>query len=112
MHAETISVDFDLDYSNQLEGFESKRFNNNGKIAPKGFIGTGLLSAPFLFIGNLLNNLIPNNWIRLIGAGKGGYFLISSKREEEDLHDISEQRGIRGIFKASISDEGIKSFQI
>ena len=60
MHAETISVDFDLDYSNQLEGFETKRFNNNGKIAPKGFIGTGLLSAPFLFIGNLLNNLIPN----------------------------------------------------
>ena len=27
MHAETISVDFDLDYTNQLKGFESKRFN-------------------------------------------------------------------------------------
>ena len=25
-----------------------------------------------------INNLIPNNWIRLIGAGSGGYFLISS----------------------------------
>ena len=60
----------------------------------------------------LINKLIPNNWIRLIGAGKGGYFLVSSKRKEKDLHDISEQRGIRGIFKASISDEGIKSFQI
>jgi len=55
MHAETIAVDFDLDYSNQLEGNEEKRFNNNGKIAPKGFIGTGILSAPFLFVGNLLN---------------------------------------------------------
>ena len=36
-------------------------------------------------IGNLENkerydsnsyNLIPNNWIRLIGAGSGGYFLV------------------------------------
>ena len=27
----------------------------------------------------LIDKLIPNNWIRLIGAGNGGYFLISSK---------------------------------
>ena len=60
----------------------------------------------------LINKLIPNNWIRLIGAGKGGYFLVSSKRKEADFRDIYEQRGIKGIFKASISDEGIKSFQI
>ncbi len=67
MHAETISVDFDLDYTNQLTGFESKRFNNNGKIAPKGFLGTGLLSAPFLFIGNFLDNLIPNTNLMNLG---------------------------------------------
>ena len=60
----------------------------------------------------LINKLIPNNWIRLIGAGKGGYFLVSSKKKERDLHDIFEHKGIRGIFKASISDEGIKSFQL
>ena len=42
MHAETIAVDFDFNYDNQLEGFENKRFNDNGKIAPKGFLGTGL----------------------------------------------------------------------
>ena len=60
----------------------------------------------------LINKLIPNNWIRLIGAGKGGYFLVSSKKKEEDLQDIYEHRGIKGIFKASISDEGITSFQI
>ena len=27
----------------------------------------------------LINNLIPNNWIRLIGVENGGYFLISQK---------------------------------
>jgi len=53
MHAETIALDFDLDYTNQLIGFEEKRFNSNGKIAPKGFIGTGIFSSIFLFIGDL-----------------------------------------------------------
>ena len=31
MHAETISQDFDFDYSNQLKGLETKRFNKNNK---------------------------------------------------------------------------------
>ncbi len=53
MHAETIAIDFDLDYTNQLYGFENKRFNSGGNIAPKGFIGTGIFSSIFLFIGNL-----------------------------------------------------------
>tara|TARA_Y100000389_G_scaffold43936_1_gene38663 strand:- start:11947 stop:13410 length:1464 start_codon:yes stop_codon:yes gene_type:complete len=57
MHAETMVIDFDFDYANQLKGFENRRFNNNIKIAPKGFIGTGILSAPFLFLGNLLDNI-------------------------------------------------------
>lgn len=56
IHAETIAIDFDLDYSNQLTGNESSRFYKNDKIAPIGFIGTGLLSSPFLFIGNMLQN--------------------------------------------------------
>ena len=46
---ETLIEDFDLDYSNQLEGAENLRFNNDGKIAPIGFIGSGLLSSPFMF---------------------------------------------------------------
>ena len=57
-HSETLVVDFDLDYSNQLKGFETKRYNNLGKIAPKGFIGTGVLSAPFLFLGNIIDNTL------------------------------------------------------
>ena len=31
MHADTIGVDFDLDYKNQLLGNESKRYNFNDK---------------------------------------------------------------------------------
>ena len=57
-HAETLIEDFDLDYSNQLEGAENLRFNNDGKIAPIGFIGSGLLSSPFMFLGNLLDRFM------------------------------------------------------
>ena len=60
----------------------------------------------------IINKLIPNNWIRLIGAGKGGYFLVSSKIKEEVIQNLCDQKGIKGIFKASISEEGIKNFQI
>lgn len=41
-HAQTIAEDFDLDYTNQLKGYEEKRFNLNGKIAPKGFFWIGV----------------------------------------------------------------------
>ena len=36
-----------------------------------------------------IKNLIPNNWIRLIGAGNGGYFLISSKIDQSEINQIS-----------------------
>tara|TARA_B100000035_G_scaffold299204_1_gene293681 strand:+ start:539 stop:2128 length:1590 start_codon:yes stop_codon:yes gene_type:complete len=55
-HSETLIIDWDFDYTNQLEGFEEKRFYNNGKSAPIGFFGTGLLSSPFLKIGQILDN--------------------------------------------------------
>lgn len=60
-HAETIAIDFDFDYSNQLKGNENSRFFYQGKSAPTGFFGSGLLSSPFVFIGNALNRLINNN---------------------------------------------------
>ena len=56
IHAETIALDFDLDYKNQLSGFEDKRFNKNNKIAPIGFVGTGLLRLRFFF-GNILDSV-------------------------------------------------------
>jgi hypothetical protein len=52
IHAVTITTDFDLDYSNQLN--EENHIRYNGKIAPKGFIGTGILATPFLFIDFIL----------------------------------------------------------
>ncbi len=59
-HAQTIAEDFDLDYSNQLKGFEDKRYNLNGKVAPKGFFGSGLLASPFLFLGNLIESFFQS----------------------------------------------------
>lgn len=56
-HAKTVALDFDLNYSNQFEGFEEARFYKNNKSAPYGFFGTGLLSSPFVFIGNFIDNL-------------------------------------------------------
>ena len=45
-HAVTIGEDFDFDYSNQLPN--KSRFFRNNKDAPFGFVGTGLLSSPFI----------------------------------------------------------------
>ena len=61
MHAETLAIDFDLDYSNQMEGIETKRFYNNGKFAPTGFIGSGIYASPFLFFGNFIDKLFTGD---------------------------------------------------
>ena len=60
----------------------------------------------------LIDKLIPNNWIRLIGAGNGGYFLISSKIEEDKIRNLSTKNGLKGIFKAKPSDEGLTDHKI
>ena len=52
-HAVTIGEDFDFDYSNQLPN--KSRFFRNNKDAPFGFVGTGLLSSPFILFGNILD---------------------------------------------------------
>ena len=59
-----------------------------------------------------IDKLIPNDWIRLIGAGNGGYFLISSKIEEEKIQNLSTQNCLKGIFKAKPSKEGLSNFII
>ena len=55
-HAETLIIDWDFDYTNQLEGHEQSRYYYKGKSAPIGFFGTGLLSSPFLKIGQVFDN--------------------------------------------------------
>ena len=59
LHASTIAMDFDLNYENQ----EPRPYSyiNNDKKTPIGFIGSGILSAPFLFIGNSISNLLNEN---------------------------------------------------
>lgn len=59
-----------------------------------------------------INKIIPNNWIRLIGAGDGGYFLISSKIEEDEIIQLSNQNEIKGIFKANPSNEGLSTINL
>ena len=56
-HAYTVAVDFDFDYKNQIPEYSKFYFINEEKIAPVGFSGSGLLAAPFLFIGNILDNV-------------------------------------------------------
>ncbi len=50
---------------------------------------------------------IPNNWIRLLGAGSGGYFLISIKEEVKNPSKIFIDVGIKDFIKAEISQEGV-----
>jgi len=102
MHAETIAIDFDLDYSNQLEGNEDKRFNNNGKIAPKAFIGTGLLSAPFLFVGNLFNyfssNPLMNYGLLFYSLSSVTYLFLSIIMIYKLLNSVNSNISFKFIF--------------
>ena len=59
-----------------------------------------------------ISKFIPNNWIRLIGAGSGGYFLISAKIKQENICKLIEKNGIKGIIKASISNDGVTSLRL
>tara|TARA_B100000886_G_C20354598_1_gene462452 strand:+ start:113 stop:1093 length:981 start_codon:yes stop_codon:yes gene_type:complete len=52
-----------------------------------------------------LKNSIPHNWIRLLGAGGGGYFLVSVKEDFKDFDSISNI----GKIKVSISETGAES---
>lgn len=58
IHAQTIATDFDFDYSNQLQ--DDQRIKYNGKIAPKGFVGSGLLASPFYFIGQMFDKFLKS----------------------------------------------------
>ncbi len=55
-HAETIALDRDFDYTNQLPETHPFVFKYENKIAPVGFPGSGILSSPFLLLGNTLDN--------------------------------------------------------
>lgn len=59
VHAETIALDFDLDYSNQ--DIRNWHYELNGKTTPIGFFGSGFLASPFLFIGDLITKVAKSS---------------------------------------------------
>ena len=48
----------------------------------------------------------------MICAGNGGYFLISSKIHKDKIKELSNKNGLKGIFQAKPSQEGISSFNV
>ncbi len=61
VHAQTIAVDRDFDYSNQIIDTSNARFKNEDKIAPAGFVGSGIMASPFYFLGHTLNELFQGS---------------------------------------------------
>lgn len=58
-HAQTIAIDFDLDYRNQLNGnFQDAFIREDGKPVPRQSFGPGFLSSPFLLISNSISQYI------------------------------------------------------
>lgn len=57
IHAETISEDFDFDYTNQLGIYEEARYFRE-KAAPIGFPGSGILAVPFMLLGIWIDRLL------------------------------------------------------
>ncbi len=59
-----------------------------------------------------IKNLVPNNWIRLLGAGSGGYFLISPKTDKFETSKILGDSKFNNYIKADMSPSGVtvKSF--
>ena len=62
-HAYTIAIDRDFEYENQLLEPNDFTFFKNGKIAPLGFYGSGLLAAPFLYFGHVLDNMLISSFV-------------------------------------------------
>tara|TARA_B100001175_G_C19514846_1_gene646618 strand:- start:7231 stop:8829 length:1599 start_codon:yes stop_codon:yes gene_type:complete len=100
LHATTIGIDFDLDYTNQLKGVEDIRYDGSGKIAPTAFIGSGFLSSPFVALGNLLNLITNNekeifNFVILFYSLSGYFYLILT---------LAICISLKSFFKVSLSN--------
>ncbi len=103
-HAETIAIDFDLDYSNQFKGNEEKRYYRNNVTAPRGFIGSGFLASPFLFIGNLFyknidsGSYIFNYKILFYSISAIFYFFLSIHLINISLKELKIKTNLHYLF--------------
>ena len=56
--AVTIGLDFDLDFSNQMDGVENRYLNKEvKKVVPFHPIGSGILASPFIFIASIVEKI-------------------------------------------------------
>lgn len=93
-HAQTIAIDFDFDYSNQLPQTHPYVYKNNFKITPVGYPGAGILSSPFLFLGNFIDknfnksdgSEILNYSLLLYSISPIFYFFIGFKALVESIN--------------------------
>lgn len=76
LHAETIAINKNLSYEDQVLG--DYAYRNNGKVAPVGFFGSGLLAAPFLYMGELFFKYFENSDIDLLMNFKILFYSLSS----------------------------------
>jgi len=60
---------------------------------------------------NLISTL-PINWIRLIGAGAGGYFLVSPKDSSDQFLASMRDLGFSSVFKAQLTQNGVSACTI
>ena len=107
-----IAVKF-IEFEDQRDYKIEENFNNSVRdswLIKKSM--TQIMNSTLKEQYELINKLIPNNWIRLIGAGNGGYFLVSSKIKQEKILDLSTKNGFKGIFKAKPSTQGLSTFSI
>ena len=100
-HALTIAVDKDFDYSNQLTPNDTSFFIDD-KIAPLGFYGTGMLSAPFLFLGDLLDKALGqqpiSNKVILYSLSSIFYLLLSISLIYSGLNKLKINENIYILF--------------
>lgn len=68
---------------------------------------SGIMTGELEDFYNVISRNIPNNWIRLIGAGRGGYFLVSLQIPFQDSLKILHDLNIFNCFPASLTNEGL-----
>ena len=59
-HAQTIAIDHDFDYSNQIPQNHPYFYKNKYKITPVGYPGSGILASPFLYLGNAIDKFFSS----------------------------------------------------
>ncbi len=105
LHIRNLADNF-INLEDEREHVIEESFNNcikeSWKIKQKmSGVMSGILNDQY----NELNKL-PLNWIRLLGAGSGGYFLISPKLDNDKIEEELRKIGIKDFFKANLSEEG------